>query len=290
MRIYRERVTPVIGGFGAFGNPSSYHCRSVRKLRRRAYRAIKTVLQKELVEEGYRYIQLLFDRLSWRSPGTSVGGESFHRDVSPVCEMGEISMVTGGWLNLDSTSQYFSCIPGTHTKKGGYIPDAKRGFVKFSKEETVELRKRRVAVEIPPGHIILFYNHLIHEVKAAKQKVGGTGSYRLYCGIRASSNTKTPFDYRQDIIDQASPILPSGDRPPIYSTRHLAFFKERLIEFSTRYKKVCLEEKTSKDGESYTVVKRFISSLNRLSQEDTSIAMYPKYTAYEIQIMLPHRL
>ena len=107
----------------------------------------------------------------------------------------------------------------------------------------------------------MFYNHLIHEVKATKQKVGGTGSYRLYCGIRASSNSKTPFDYRQDIIDQAVPILPSGDRPPIYSTRHLAFFKERLI-----------------------------TSLKSLSQENTSIAMYPKYTAYEIQIMLPHRL
>ena len=118
--ISTERVTPIIGGFGAVGNPSSYHCRSVRKLRRRAYRAIKAKLQKELTDKGYRYIQLLFDRLSWRSPGTSVGGESFHRDVSPVCEADEISMVTGGWLNLDSTSQYFSCIPGTHTKKGGY--------------------------------------------------------------------------------------------------------------------------------------------------------------------------
>ena len=285
-----KRVTPIIGGFGAFGNPSSYHCRSVRKLRRRVYRAIKAGLQKELLDKGYRYIQLLFDRLSWRTPGTSVSGESFHRDVSPTCSSGEISMVTGGWLNLDSNSQYFSCIPGTHTKEGGYVPDDKSGFVKTTKEEAAELRKQRVAVEIPPGHIILFYNHLLHEVKATKQRVDGKGSYRLYCGIRASSDSKTPFDYEKDIADQASPILPSGDRPPMYTTRHLAFFKKRLIEFSERYKEVCLEEKTSKDGERYKVVKRFIPSLKSLSHEDTSIAMYTEYSEYDIEIMKPHRL
>lgn len=294
-----ELLSPVMGGFGAMGSPSSFHSLTVRRLRREIHRAVTVqkpntcgsiaahfrwvnIPKPQGHRDMYTHVQCLMDRLSWRQPGTGVGGESFHRDVSPdlteaekkrcKCKnsTGYDATVTGGWLNLDDKPQYFSCVLGTHPK-----PEEKRssGFVPVSKEEAKEYRKRRTRVVIPPGCFVCFYNQIVHEVLPTKQPAGGKGSWRLYCGFRWSGCSCTPKEFRYSSVTSSSvkgfgspldsfgsPLIPSGQRPPTYDRMHLVCWKDRLLDFSTRFVPHLVTEKG--------IVMRFLPPLASLRSVD----------------------
>ena len=224
----------VLGGFGALGNPSSFHNMFVRNIRLEVYEK-----SKELLKTIYKdkKIELFFDRMLLRKAGESKKSrENWHRDITPNLEINDI--VYGGWLNLDDKSNYFSCIPGSHQKE-----NITSGFVKIKKEEYANFNTKREKIEILPGHIILFNQNTIHEIIATKLKYD---SYRIFHGFRITDSLVPIFNYDTIIKNQGVPLLPSGQEPPMYAKLHWTNHIQKLKEFSENLKPICKEEKFMK--------------------------------------------
>ena len=256
----------VLGGFGAFGHPTSFHHPDIRFIRQYVYDHVKPILSENF---DHANLELLFDRVSIRRTGTSTSKETWHRDICPVKSEGDI--VLGGWINLDpsgSPPQYFSCVPGTHND-----PDTGSGFHMI--EDSSEYNKMKVLYTIQPGEIILFNQNLVHEIKSQKSKFD---SKRLYLGWRLTNETKPLFDHSQVIEDQGVPFIPSGQVPPMYAKLHRVNHKHMVIDFSKRIHPVYIDPKTQ-------LIYRELKSL-----KEANLKMWPEYTDKEKRILTPQPL
>ena len=232
----------VLGGFGAAGLPSLSHHPAIRALRVGVY--LRVAPQLAALHPG-RHLELLFDRFSIRRVGTATSAESWHRDVGRK-DPGDI--IYGGWLNLDppgSPPQRFSCVPGNVLP-----PDVDpRGFAKIPKAEHPELNAALKAaggpIAVPPGHIVLFDQTIAHKITGA---TAGFTSYRLYFGWRIT-DSRTPLYPKDGIIrEQLVPPLPSGQDSPMYAKLHWVNWRDRLLEFSTRFKPEFLDPNPKRAG------------------------------------------
>jgi len=264
----------VLGGFGATGCPSFTHHPEARELRSKVYTALVPEFRK--VFEGRR-LEVIPDRFGIRRKGTSVGGETWHRDVGPKSP-GDI--IFGGWLNLDppgSPPQAFSCVPGN------ILPPNinPMGFAKFPREEYAGLEadfKVFGKFVIPPGHIIIFNQSIAHKITPAKAKFT---SYRQYFGWRITNSIEPVYDKQIFIERQLMPPLPSGQIAPMYAKLHWANWQPRLREISTRFRDEFREPVESKRA---GVVFRELPGLV------ASGLAYPPYTSEEIYMFYPHLL
>lgn len=251
----------VLGGFGALGNPSSFHNYFTRYIRYKVFGIVKEKLKDEY--KG-KYIQGLFDRVMVRPAGKSPSKESWHRDITPGLK--ETSFVLGGWVNLDDKSNYFSCVPGTQTFQ------TESGFVKLKDQEF-----NGTKVEVNPGHAILFHQSLIHEVLPKKLNYN---SYRVFHGFYISETKENIFDYTQYIEEQGVPPLPSGQFPPMYAKLHWVNFLDKIEIFSQQVKPECIEEKYRNSTKtSHKVIHRCMKSLKQYN-----FPLYDKYNQKEINI------
>jgi hypothetical protein len=196
------------GGFAALGNPSSFHSPIVRELRRIAHCAMVDADPFPL--EGGAMVSQVIDRLMKRLPNDAPSAESWHRDVAANTG-GGLKGMYGGWINLDDTSQFFSCIRGTHND----AEDTGRGFVTTLSDKdkaTIASHKARVKregrkpVEIPSGHMLIFNERLIHEV--VKTKTERT-MLRLFTGWYVSTDGQ-PHDSRPFGSRPPDPVTPAG--------------------------------------------------------------------------------
>lgn len=270
-----------MGGFGAYGNPASFHNPIVREIRRHAYPIVKRFLVGHF-PDGY-YVEQLFDRMCVRRAGTSTTRESWHRDIS--VKKHQDDRVFGGWINLDDKPQYFSCAIGTHTDTDD---GSGTGFVRNDKPE------KATRILIPSGHAILFFQDILHQVLPQRQK---TDSFRLFQSFRISKEPNPLFGKdRIDkwIEDQATPLLPSGQHPPMYSSNHSSVFlfsdgKNDPILFSSQFRSQCLTHKVCNGqkhgGRSYQIVHRFMTSLH-----DYQLPLYPPYSNEDALIFYPQQL
>jgi len=266
-------VNFVLGGFGALGNPSSFHNNFVRKIRLKVYEKAKTFLKKIHEEKN---IEAFFDRMLLRKAGDSPSREKWHRDITPNLEKNDI--VYGGWLNLDDSSNYFSCIPGSHQ-----LENDTSGFVKIKKEDFENLNSKKEKIEILPGHIILFNQNTIHEITATKLNYD---SYRIFHGFRITDSTVPIFNYNNVIENQGVPLLPSGQEPPMYAKMHIVFHKDLLIKWSdTSIEKSILIDYTDKYNNINKICPRFMGSL--LSY---NFKLYSEYTEDEINQYKPLKI
>jgi len=264
--LHTPETVYVLGGFGAFGNPASFHHPAVRHLR---YRLMSTAIPLFTAIAPGMYIEQLFDRTSVRRKGTAPSAELWHRDKSPTTDT-----VLGGWVNLDlNNTQNFSCVPGTHNE---VVTGA--GFEKFTPEEGREFKERRKLIECPPGHWIVFNQHLVHEVLSKKAQ---QDSLRQYIGFRLTRSTAPLFDNTTVFIEQGVPLLPSGQRPPMYAANHASFFPDMLDSWSKEtFQPVCLHE----TNRGRLRVNRFMKSLAAYG-----FPLYPAYSPDEMAIMTPQR-
>ena len=255
----------VMGAFGALGNPASFHCRTVRNIRLAEYKKIKKII-KALVKLMYgtnaskKNMEQMFDRIGFRIKGDSLGSESYHRDESIIHHQDDFML--GGWVNLDTDqNQYFSFCPGTHST----VRDKpKTGFRPIPKEEAVKYRKVSALIEIPPGHHVLFFSHIVHEVKPGKIK---KNTLRLFSGFRITETSRPMLCqcstdgtgtgehkcqgdgtcHIKNIIQQRAIALPSGQSPPLFSSNHYRW-RNRLIEFGTNFHSEFIKTVNGKDG------------------------------------------
>lgn len=262
--------TIVLGGFGATGCPSLTHHPEARVLRQAVYEAL--ICQFGEVFPGRR-LEVLPDRFGIRRKGTTIGGESWHRDVGPKAP-GDI--IYGGWLNLDppgSVPQYFSCVPGDILP----INVDPMGFAKFPKSDHAALDKRTEKIAIPPGHIIIFNQSIAHKITGTVAK---STSFRQYFGWRITDRLEPVYDKQTFVATQCMPPLPSGQIAPMYAKLHIACWRPRLIEISALFKPEFLEKQGKKAGIVYRELPGLVTTGNG----------FPAYTVEETAMFYPRLL
>lgn len=173
---------PVLGGFAALGNPSSFHHPYARKMREMI---LYEALIKDVLPTNGRRVEKVFDRVTLRRRGEKPTAESLHRDEAKTAKDGDD--VFGGWLNIDEHSQNFRCCPRTHHEAGGQ----NKGFAKIKaaadKKKYSQLIRQ---VSIPKGHMLVFYERLVHEVANTK---ADHDMIRVHCGFRVTDHTTPLF-------------------------------------------------------------------------------------------------
>ena len=224
-------------------------------------------------------------------------------------------MLFGGWTNLDHREQRFVGLLGTHL---GATAQGQAGFATFSKEEIARLRfderlreqanrqyghTLRTDVEgcvrIPPGHCILFQQHLIHSVVSGPQPE--TPALRVFHGLRLTGDTAPLFDIASAVDNGGVPRIPSGQIPPMFSTNHYQFFAShaRYQTWAERtFRRACLFARTTKTGTVYYTpgsqgnrnraanAGRYMPSLAEMGMWDERFA----YSEWELRAMQPQRL
>lgn len=272
----------VLGGFGALGSPGSFHNEFARGLRLDCLEKVTPVLKGV---DPIMNLEMMSGRMLYRAPGTSPSRESWHRDQSPNATIGD--HVFGGWINLGSETQYFSCILGTHRPGLNWPASSSRpnGFSKITstiaKIENFSQRKSRV--EIPVGSILLFYENIIHEVYPAKAK---KPLYRLHLAWRLTHKTTSLIPNMDDLLDSQAPIpMKSGQKPPMWAAAHWNFYGPKVKEFSFNFEDTVLEDKTHPkvDG-AFRSVPRFMRGLRELGRP-----MYEPYGPHERALYHPYR-
>jgi len=229
----------VLGGFAAYGNPSSFHNSFVKRLRKQSLETvisngIFTRFLEAMNVNPYDYkIEVLFDRILHRFKGQKPISETAHRDITPHSELHDGDYVFGGWLNLSNTDQHFMCKPGSHldTKDTKTASESSSGFNTLSKESTQnEYMPFRKECTVKPGHLILFPQHILHEVLSNKSK---HTQYRLFIGWRLTKSNSLIFEHqkRSAIHHLSVPVLPSGQIPPMYSSNHASVFKNKAFNY-----------------------------------------------------------
>lgn len=269
----------VLGGFSALANPGSFHCASVRKIRKYVH---PLLVQIGKIYDGPKRIEQLIDRLMIRPPKAKPSAESWHRDESVGYRPGDL--IFGGWINLDDRPQYFSCVLGTHN-----VDIQNRGFASIPKEQHAEMKAKSTMVEIPPGHLLLFHQHIVHEVlaKAAPYKM-----YRLFIGLRLTDHKKPLIeDIKKRLKNEDIIPLKSGQLPPMWAKLHWTnHLEKKLVPFSRNVKKEFLHEQTVKSGQlagkTYEIPYRFMPSL----KEVLGKRVYKKYHKDERNMYKPTKL
>lgn len=268
-----------LGGFGAFGNPSSFHNMVVRNTRRKVFEQLEGTFKHMAPDNTYKK-ELLVDRLAIRVKGTSTSGESWHRDESPTADDDDI--IFGGWVNLDDKEQIFSCNAGTHRDVAG-----NKGFALI--KDTVQIEecnKCRVHVVIPPGHGVIFVQNIIHEVASTKVK---SNSYRLFVGARLTkSDNPLIATIGQELDDQAACTIKSGQVPPMWAKLHWTNWVDKLEKYSTNFKQSCREKVQVASGKNKgRVVDRVFRNIPSL--KTLGLVMYPTYEESEKALYFPHK-
>jgi len=286
----------VLGGFAAYANPASFHCPLVKMLRKITLKRVLTsrIFQKYLEEIrptthwNYR-VEVLFDRMLHRYPDQKPGAETAHRDVTPnkFLKEEDDDHLFGGWLNLTDHDQFFVAKPGSHLgiRNAWEVSQAHQGFCTLDpkSEEYQEYQNTKQKFTVPPGHLIIFPQHLIHEVLSQKSE---HEQFRLFFGWRITKGTEPLLPGKESAIDNLGvPMIPSGQIPPMFSSNHQSCFKTKTFNWIG-----------TDDGPSGNLInwwdqtlkvpfKRHMDSLKNYGLE------YPGYTPEEKEFMMTlHKL
>ena len=100
-------IVYVAGGYGALGNPSSFHCEHAREIRECIFAGAMPLLSASAalgpiwgIKKGEEpRVSVFMERNSIRGAGTVVGADSFHRDHSPDGVLSEGDEAFGCILN-----------------------------------------------------------------------------------------------------------------------------------------------------------------------------------------------
>lgn len=276
-------IQRVLGGFGALANPSSFHHPVLQELRRNVKSVTAPILREYVRVLGWDPSQvnyeMLFDRLCVRYKGFgSVSKESWHRDVydgaafglrSLPCSLpdGRQDEIFGGWVNLSAEKQKFVCQVGSHRGEdavrareegGGFaLADGKHAKVMLAQQANRKIGSlcfdKDGYVVVPPGHLILFPQSILHAVMAKASPP--RPNLRLFLGHRLTCEQTSLFpDLTSTIDENAVPRIPSGQLPPMFSANHFAFFSksERFRRWGEEtFVPACLFKRTTPSGEVY---------------------------------------
>mgnify|MGYP001597566781 CR=1 FL=1 len=263
------------GGFGALANPASFHNPFVRDLRERAMAAVLPVFS--ALSPGTRFAHTI-DRMMVRTAGQAPSAETWHRDVSPSPAG---TRVFGGWINLDAHPQYFSCVRATHTSTSG------SGFAKLSKQDAAHYTALRklgrdpvVRVAIPPAHILIFSENLIHEVYPAKAKYT---MRRLFLGWTLGQPIHASKQLKIQLRHQTAVTLKSGQTPRLWPRLYWVNFPDKLESLALNFREDLRESRTVQSG------KRRGQRFRIVPESLAGTRAYKSYSRRERRMLFPHR-
>lgn len=231
-----------IGGFAAYGDARTFHAPQVRALRLLTIETAYTLSQ--MFEK--KYVELIIDRILYRTPEKDPTKESLHRDTTPteiyknkkktlnLARSNVDDVVTGGWINLSPQNQYFSCWPGTQNDPAALKQEP--GFSKIVDPAIINRFKReKKRIVIPPYHMMVFNQLMIHEVLPTvrrKNEVKPT-QLRLFIGFRF---TDSEVSIIPDILSRlkSGDVIPlkSGQMPSMYPSLYKGTFVDKLLNLS----------------------------------------------------------
>ena len=282
-----KRAQRVLGAFGAYGNPSSFHHPNIRRFRKNSKKLMHELfthyVRARFQKAKEIRLEALFDRVCVRcSDFGSLSGEDWHRDIYSSDEApselrplptslpgNQRDLLFGGWTNLSDQDQAFVCLLKTHNEPFS----GQAGFAKFSKQEIVqfgfESRLKSQAnsnfghtlrtnasgeVIVKPGHAIVFLQQLIHAVKGGKQPA--EPALRVFHGYRLTTEDNSLFHNLRRVLQNGEvPRIPSGQIPAMYSQNHYQFFATTPKcrgWGELHFKPECLFERTvTRTGEKY---------------------------------------
>lgn len=203
-----SRLQYNLGAFQALGNPSSFHSSSARKIRMQCHLKCRELLQ---LAHPNKFLEMNYDRVGFRQAGTEIPADDdkWHRDIISGNFIQPDDIVYGGWINLDvSGNQRLICVLGSQSRDGV-------GFSKASVDDGVAH-----SVQIPPGHVIIFYQHILHAIAPKKFK---TDSYRQFISWRVT-DSELPIGLKPSkddtIIKQLVPQTPAGGDIKVWMSNH----------------------------------------------------------------------
>lgn len=314
----------VLGGFGALGNPSSFHHPLRREFMRKIYDFVAPAISFHYKFEWifysagkddkipYSYLSMVPDRFAIRRNDQEVTPEAWHKDRSMNLNQSKDSFLLGGWVNLDKNKdQFFSCIPGefplfreTHSFYASQINVDVGGFKKEVPSEAT--LQRKVRVRIPPYHMILFNELITHEVAKGEKKRAfdeSQTSYRYFVKWYISKKD-TPYWSAQrfsNFLEDQTQIGMSYFQPdaPMYASAHTSTAIPKLMDFSNQFKDD-VKNFVFKDSDKYPGVflDRFIGQGNamkpdvdakRLGLKDWNLA-FEEYSEEDVAIYFPRRM
>ncbi len=221
------KETSYMGGATCFyGSPTVAYHSLFHEMRVAAETRAREVLKEGLRANGLSRVEMLYDRLMIRPPNVVPQSESAHVDHCLAANLEDV--ILGGWINLDSKPQIFTGLPGqfrkrTETRKR---KRGESGFSLFSKQEQKELNQQMQKILIPPGHIFLFNECMIHAVTARKLDYT---SVRLFLAFRLTNDIEPLFgrtELERRLVDQHTPLIKSGQEcryiPELYNSLHQA--------------------------------------------------------------------
>jgi hypothetical protein len=279
----------VLGGFAAMGNPSSFHHPFVRKMREMCE---AVVLDADALPLQGRKLEQCYDRVMRRVPGERTDVESWHRDEAKHTLQGDD--IFGGWLNCDAQRQHFSCAGGTHVEEGARSRND--GFSKIT-SHAEKARYSAIAengggpVVIPPGHMLIFYERLVHEVLKTTAKCI---TRRIFLGWRATMADEPLFGAARTtswIDDQTTPLIKSGQKPAIYPTAYYNFPRnfQRLTNFSNAvFVPPCLYSHVVRSGDNKGVAMVRVHR-NMKGLREYELPLHAPYDEHEIAVLWPSR-
>ena len=285
---FRGKPVPFVGGgFGALGNPSSFHNAFARNVRKQAHNCVlKAVFSEMLQRDPDLKFEQVIDRMMFRRAGQSASAESWHRDESLHAKEGD--HIFGGWINLDDFNQTFSGIPESHSEVGL----RNGGFATIPKEKHAQLNKRKESIAIPPGHILIFYERMVHEVVSKKLK---KDQHRIFLGWRTTKQTTPLTPNLKDLLDRQAVIpIKSGQIPPMYPQLYWTNWRDKILKpWSDEFIEDAIKEKRvlKKTGEEYTIVQQNVKKglVELTSELSVNTNDFPPYTSAEISMYYPSR-
>jgi hypothetical protein len=277
-RFSGQRIKHILGAFQAHGNPSSFHCPSARLVRLRCYERCHQLFAH--VEDGGGWnIEMNYDRVGLRQKGTKITEDSdkWHRDVITGKYLEEGDSIFGGWINLDLKShQRFICDLRTHQRPGatGFYREQPNG--------------KANSITIPPGHCIIFYQHILHAVAPTTFK---QDSYRQFISFRLT-HSKVPLwgkDVKKDTwSQQLTPKTPSDQVIKVWMSNHhtsALLWSHTIIWGLVTFKEEYIEKRQGK-GKAKAVY--FLPEAPMSPKYELN--MYPSYTREEKDILVPQPL
>lgn len=268
----------VLGGFSALANPGSFHNEFVRKLRQWCMsHLIDTLFVKY---KGYNLEQII-DRMMYRPPGFKPSAETWHRDESPKALDGD--KIFGGWVNLDNHDQFFSAVPKTHKEVGGQH----KGFASIKDTKMIkEYKTKKSKIRIPPGHILVFYENIVHEVLS--NAVKDRPIKRVFLSWRLTKSKKPYFKYIATLLTNKQVMpLKSGQTPPMYARLHWTNWRKKIELFSkniiNQFKETKILKSGKNKGKKYNIVQQHLR--NKPLEGDTTLK---PYTINELRMHYPN--
>jgi hypothetical protein len=186
-------------------------------------------------------------------------------------------------VNFDDFHHYLSACPGTHNEEDAKLKN--KGFARIEKKDFHKYEAMKQAIPVPPGHILIFNERMVHEVRPSKNQT----IHRLFMGWRLTYSEQALFrngnKQLDGLLDRMAVVpIKSGQVPAMYASAHWNFHPQKIVDWSEGIVDTCKEDRIRKGEKSYRIVHRHMKSM-----KEYGFALYEPYTEEEIAMLKPHR-